>query len=107
MVALETPCNLGHTSVDIYDKLSNALTEEFLDYVAQNPRKNILQGIAQCSKLIDNAVFRLNRNYKYCTSLCKLCKDLSSQAQALIYEDPPAILDSPLLTELTPCRSDL
>ena len=44
---------------------------------------------------------------KYCTSLCKLRKDLSSQAQALIYEDPPAILDPPLLAELTPRRSDL
>ena len=106
MVALKTPWNLGRTPVDIHDELIT-LTEEFLDYVAQNPCKNILQGIAWCSKLVNNAMFHLNHNYKYCTFLRKLRKDLSSQSQALIYEDPPAILDSPLLAELTPRHSDL
>ena len=88
---------------DVHNKLSITLTEEFLGYVAQNPCKNILQGMAWCSKLIDNC---LNHNYKYCASLCKLCKDLSSQAQALINEDPPVILKSSLLAELTPHCSD-
>ena len=107
IVTLETPWNLGRTPVDIHDELSIALTEEFLDYVAQNPCKNILQGIAQCSKFIDDTMFCLNHDYKYCTSLSKLCKDLSSQAQALIYEDPSAILDPPFLAEPTPHCSDL
>ena len=101
MVALETPWKLGRTPVNFHDELSIALTEEFLDYVAQNPCKNNLQGIAQCSKLMDDAAYRLNCNHKYCTSPHKLCEDLSCQAQAPIYEDPPVILESPLLTELT------
>ena len=102
MVALETPWNLGRTTVDVRHELSITLTEELLDYVAQNPCKNILQGMAWCSKLVDDAMYHLNHNYKYCTSLCKFCEDLSSHAQALIYEDPPVILESPLLAELTP-----
>ena len=60
MVTLETPWSLGCTPVNIYNKLSIALTEEFLDYVAQNPCKNILQGMARCSKLIDDAMYCLN-----------------------------------------------
>ena len=106
MTILETPWNLGRTPVDVHNELSIVLTEELLDYVAQNPHKNILQGIAQCSKLIDDAMYRLNHDYKYCTSLCKLCKDLSSQVQALIHEDPPVILESPLLAEPTPSHPD-
>ena len=62
--------------------------------------------MAQCSKLIDNAMYCLNHDYKYCTSLHELHKDLSSQAQALIYEDPPVILESPLLAETTPSHPD-
>ena len=42
---LETPWNLGCTPVDVHDELSITLTEELLDYVAQNPCKNILQGM--------------------------------------------------------------
>ena len=105
MIVLETPGNLGHTSVDVHDELSIALTEELLDYVAQNPCKNILQGMAQCSKLIDNAMYYLNCDYKYWTSSHKLHEELSSQAQTLIYEDPSVILESPLLAK-TPSRSN-
>ena len=106
MILLETPWNLGCTPVDVHNDLSITLTEELLDYVAQNSHKNILQGMAQCSKLIDNAMYRLNHNYKYCTSLCKLHKELSSQAQTLIYGDPPVILTSPSLAEMTPSHSN-
>ena len=59
MTTLETPWNLGCIPVDVHDELSITLTEELLDYVAQNPCKDILQSMVWCSKLIDNAMYLL------------------------------------------------
>ena len=89
MTILETPWNLCRTPVDVHNELSITLTEELLDYVAQNPRKDILQGMAWCSKLIENAMYCLNHDYKYCTSLHKLCKDKTKPSISVIIYEPP------------------
>jgi hypothetical protein len=55
------------------------MIQEFLDYIAQNPRKNTLQGLARCSRLIGDIYYRTGRDQKLLGALQKIHDDLYAQ----------------------------
>ena len=79
MLFVELTWTLGPTPVDAHDAVSLSMIQEFLDYIAENPRKNTLQGLARCSRLIGNIYYRIGQDQKLLRTLQTIHDDLYAQ----------------------------
>ena len=70
--------------LDDSDEPSLAIIQEFLDYVDKNPRHNILQGMARCSKLIGDIYYCSARDQKLLDALLSIRDDLLAK----VFESP-------------------
>ena len=79
----DAPWDLNLSPTD--DERSIAMTQEFLDHIAQGPSRNTPHDIKRCDKLLDKVTQRLNRDYTFLKTLRKVRDDLASQASAMVY----------------------
>jgi hypothetical protein len=76
----DTPWTYAATPLDVQDEMAIQMVQEFLEYLEKNPRKNILQALARCSKLIGDIYYRSGRDQKLLDTLEKIRNDLLSRA---------------------------